>query len=125
MLNQIVYLLEPTLIGKRTYSESELVDVGSPARARDMQDRAIGMVVADAPLYAKYLAKSRSEGDEFPDGEAFLNRIANFPLDMRDAEWEDLLADLKRYQPANGHPQFPFTLVEKPKRTRRKKGASA
>jgi hypothetical protein len=126
MLNQIIYLLEPTLIGKRTYTENELVDVGSPERARAMQDKAIGMVVADAPLYAKYLAHARSEGDEFPDGEAFLNRIVNFPLEMRDAEWEELVADLKRYQPKNGHPQFPFSAVEpvKPKRTRKKKGGS-
>ena len=127
MLDQIIYLLEPTLIGKRTYSQSELVDVGSPERARDMQDRAIGMVVSDAPLYAKYLAHARTEGDEFPDGEAFLNRIVNFPLEMRDAEWDELVADLKRFQPANGYPDFPFSIMPdkpKPKRTRKKKGAS-
>ncbi|MBI1347105.1 hypothetical protein GC163_12545 [bacterium] len=127
MLEQILYLLEPTLIGKRTYSATELVDVGGPERARAMQDQAIGMVVADAPLYARYLAHARSEGDEFPDGEAFLNRIVNFPLEMRTPEWEALVAELKRYQPDHGHPQFPFTVVEppKPKRTRKQKGATA
>jgi hypothetical protein len=91
MLDSIIYLLKPSLIGKYWLGECELHDVGCPERARSLQDQDIAFVVADAAEWAAYLAKLNRQGEHDVEVEQFLNRVRSFPLDMRTPEWEELI----------------------------------
>lgn len=92
MLNRIVYLLYPTLIGRSNFGAFELVDVGSEERARVLQDKGHALIVADAPAFAEYLTEIRKHGDDCLVYQQFLNRVRSFPLDWRTPEWKSLVA---------------------------------
>lgn len=101
MLNQIVYLLYPTLIGRANFGAFELVDVGSAERARSLQDKGHALIVGDADVFSEYLTELRKHGDDCLIYQQFLNRVRSFPLDWRTPEWESLVA---RLDPVEGIP---------------------
>jgi len=89
-LEQIIYLLEPTLIGNKWLETGELVDCGCRERAKKLQNDGICFVVACAPAFAQFL-KDNPDG-EWIECEQFLARVKTFPLEWRTPEWEALVS---------------------------------
>ncbi len=93
-LKSIIYLIKPATVGNRRFTEHEIIDLEDENRAALLEDRGIGFVVFNAPVYAQYFMEKLEEGERLWEIEQFLNRLRLFPFEFRCPQWQQLVRNI-------------------------------
>lgn len=90
-LDQVIYIVRPCLIGKRSFSEGDYGTVlccETPEEAERQADKGVAFLFADIESWLEESRQLFDEGEYDPEIDEFINQFLRPPLDVRSPEWE-------------------------------------